>query len=294
MKETIICTGQISREPYRFPETGICIYSYEELCYYLSSHMLCYIYTLPDESLLDYIKNNLKLDKLSRQLRRLTDPNRDQMKYFAALFREGEYFTEDDIRKILDDYRELKNTPYPMQCKGLGDMYLKSGRSSMAAFYYKEALKFGTLDQEEQGNVYHNMALAKARLFRFEDAKVDFLKAYQYGGVEDSLFSYYCIVAMIEGVSKADEEIASFEIQDVVMDSFENRYAGIRESFRHTGPVAWERRIRFLMEHGRQEEAEKSREQFAAVLKREFRKELYMDENLLVTNLPINSYDSRP
>lgn len=288
MKETIICTGQISWEPYRFPETGICIYSYEELCYYLSSHMLCYIYTLPDESLQVYIRDHLKLDKLARQLARLTDPNRDQMKYFAALFREGEYFSEDDIRRILDDYRELKNTPYPLQCKGLGDMYLKAGRSSMAAFYYKEALKFGTLDVEEQGGVYHNMAVAKARLFRFEDAKVDFLKAYQYGGVEDSLFSYYCIVAMMEGVSRADEEIASFEIQDVVMDSFKTRYAGIREDFRHTGAAAWERRIRFLKEHGREEEAEKSREQFVAGLKREFRKELYMDENLLITNLPIN------
>jgi tetratricopeptide (TPR) repeat protein len=250
--------------------------------------MLCYLYTLPDESLLPFIRDKLKLEKLYRQLSRLNDPNRDQMKYFSALFREGEYYTEEDIREILDQYRLLKNTPYPKQCKALGDMYLMAGRSSMAAFYYKEALKFETLDSEEQGKVYHNMAIAKSRLFRFEDAKVDFLKAYQYGGVEESLFNYFCIVAMSEGLPRAREEIESFEIQDMVRESFENRFAGIREAFRHTGTAAWDKRIRFLMEHGRKEEAEKSREQFAAELKKEFRKELYMDEHLLVTNLPIN------
>ena len=288
MKETIICTGEISREPYRFSETGICIYSYEELCYYLKGHLLCYLYTLPDESLIIFIRDKLKLEKLYRQLSRLTDPNRDQMKYFAALFREGEYYTEEELRKILDHYRELKNTPYPMQCKALGDLYLEAGRSSMAAFYYKEALKFGTLDSDQQGSVYHNMAVAKARLFRFEDARVDFLKAYQYSGVEESLFFYYCIVAMREGIAVAREDIESFEITDMARESFESRFAGIREAFRQTGAAAWEKRIRFLVEHGREEEAEKSREQFAAGLKKDFRKELYMDEHLLVTNLPIN------
>ena len=58
----------------------------EELCYYLSSHMICYLYTLPEEDLLVYIRDELGLEKLYRQLSRLTDPDRDQMKYFSALF----------------------------------------------------------------------------------------------------------------------------------------------------------------------------------------------------------------
>ncbi|MBQ9157254.1 MAG: hypothetical protein IJ137_10795 [Eubacterium sp.] len=288
MKESIVCTGQVASRPYRFPETGVSIFSYEELCYYLSSHMLCYLYTLPEEGLAVYIRDELKLDKLYRQLIRLTDPNRDQMKYFAALFREGNYYSEEDIRRILDEYRELKNTPYPMQCKWIGDMYLEAGRSAMAAFYYKESLKFETLESEVQGAVHHNMAVAKARLFRFEDAKVDFLKAYQYNGAEESLFYYYCIVAMSEGVPAAREEIAGFAISEVVLESFENSYAGIRDAYMNTGDAARQRRISFLKEHERPEEAEQLKKQFIRQLRKDFRKELYMDENLLVTNLPIN------
>ena len=288
MKESIVCTGQIGSKPYRFPETGICIFSYEELCYYLSNHMLCYLYTLPDESLLSYIRDELKLEKLYRQLIRLTDPNRDQMKYFAALFREGNYYSEDDIRRILDKYRELKNTPYPMQCKWIGDMYLRADRSSMAAFYYKEALKFGTLETEDQGTVHHNMAIAKARLFRFEDAKVDFLKAYQYSGAEESLFYYFCIIALTESIVAARQEVESFQISDIVLESFESRFAGISDEFRYTGAAGKLKRIAFLKEHGREEEADRLLQQYVGQLRKDFRKELYMDENLLVTNLPIS------
>lgn len=288
MKETIICTGQTGSKPYRFRETGICIFSYEELCYYLSSHMLCYLYSLPDETLLFYIRDELKLPKLYRQLSKLEDPNRDQMKYFSALFREGNYFSEEDIRRILDEYRDLKNTPYPMQCKWIGDMYLQSGRSLMAAFYYKEALKFETLETETQGAVFHNMAVARARLFRFEDAKVDFLKAYQYGGAEESLFYYFCIVAMTEDIQQARNEIESFQVSDVLLESFESRYAGISDGFWYTNPAARQRRVGFLMENGRQKEANQLKKQFIAQLRQDFRKELYMDENLLVTNLPIS------
>ena len=52
MRESIVCTGRVGKEPYRFPETGTPVFSYEEICYYLSGHMLFYLYTLPEEELL--------------------------------------------------------------------------------------------------------------------------------------------------------------------------------------------------------------------------------------------------
>jgi hypothetical protein len=131
------------------------------------------------------------------------------------------------------------------------------------------------------------MAVAKARLFRFEDAKVDFLKAYQRSGVEVSLFYYYCIVAMLEGIQTASEELASFEVSDLVRESFENRFAGISDEFRYTSAAAGAERIDFLLKNDRPEEAKWFKERFVAKLRQNFRKELYMDENLLVTNLPI-------
>ena len=107
MRESLICIGKIGEKGYYFEDTGIQIFSYEELCYYMSQHMICYIHTLPGEDLLAYIRDELDLDKLSKQLSKLLDPEKDQMKYFAALFREGHYFNEDEIRDILDEYSPL-------------------------------------------------------------------------------------------------------------------------------------------------------------------------------------------
>ena len=132
MRESLICIGKIGEKGYYFEDTGIQIFSYEELCYYMSQHMICYIHTLPGEDLLAYIRDELDLDKLSKQLSKLLDPEKDQMKYFAALFREGHYFNEDEIRDILDEYRGLMNAPVYLQKKWMGDLLTSSGRASRA------------------------------------------------------------------------------------------------------------------------------------------------------------------
>ena len=286
MRESIVCIGKIGAKPYRFPETGTQISSYEELCYYLSRHMVCYLYTLPEEDLLYYIRDELGLDKLYRQLSKLMNPEKDQMKYLSALFREGHYYSEEEIRQILDEYRSLKNAPYPLQCKWMGDLSVRSGRAATALHYYKEALKQGTLEEEEMGAVYHNMAVAKAKLFRFQDARILFLKAYQHGGEEESLFYYYCIIAFTEGLEKAAEELQTFEVTDLLLESFEERFAELDDGFSCTEQAAKQKRIAFLSENQKEEEAETLYHQYVRRLQKNFRTELELDDNLPVLNLP--------
>ena len=75
MRETIVCIGQIGKKPYRFPQTEVLVSSYEEICCYLSQHMIFYLYTLPDDDLLVYMKEELGLDLPPESLRFLfTEP----------------------------------------------------------------------------------------------------------------------------------------------------------------------------------------------------------------------------
>lgn len=286
MRESIVCTGRVGKEPYRFPETGTPVFSYEEICYYLSGHMLFYLYTLPEEELLFFIRDELGLEKLYRQLSRLTDPERDQMKYFSALFREGNYFSEEEIRQILDSYRNLKNMPYPLQCKCLGDMLLDAGRASMAIHYYKEALRPQTLGRADTGAACHNMAIAKSRLFRFEDAKIDFVKAYQHRGDEESLFYYYCLTAFTEGLERARAEMESFKVSELSMESFENRFAGIADAYACSGQAEKQKKIVCLLRRERPEEAEKMYGKMMRELQKNFRPEMETEEGLLRGGLP--------
>ena len=274
MRETLICTGRLGDNPYRFPETGTPVYSYEEICYYLSQHMICYLRTLPDEELLLYMKEELGLEKLAKTLSRLNNPERDQMKYFAALFREGSYFHEEEIRQILDEYRSLKNAPLQVQYKMLGDLMMESRRSSLAIEYYDKALACEEISSKEAGELYHNLGVARMRLFRFQDAGLCFLKAYQKLEEEKSLFYYYMSVCFMEGEEKAEQEIRSLEVPDILLESFRPRRQRFLEEFRRSDQSAACRRLRFMAETGREEDAQAKKEQQVRTMQKDFRSEL--------------------
>lgn len=274
MRESLICIGKIGKKGYYFEETGIQIFSYEELCYYLKRHMICYIHTLPDEDLLVYLRDELGLDKLYRQLIRLMDPEKDQMKYFSTLFREGHYFNEDEIRDILDEYRGLMNAPVYLQKKWMGDLLVISGRAARAIECYKAALAESEVSREDTGRIYHNKGIAEAKLFRFENAKIDFIKAYQHLGEETSLFYYYAITALLEGIEAAGEELKEFEDSDILLDSFESRFADFQEDFGYHALTEKYRKIVFLDENGKKEEAMEKKKRLVRSLQKDFRKEI--------------------
>lgn len=105
MRESLICIGKIGEKGYYLRIQEYRFSPMRTLLLYESAYDLLYSYT-SRRSLLAYIRDELDLDKLSKQLSKLLDPEKDQMKYFAALFREGHYFNEDEIRVILDEYED--------------------------------------------------------------------------------------------------------------------------------------------------------------------------------------------
>ena len=274
MRESLICIGKIGQKGYYFEDTGIQIFSYEELCYYLKRHMICYIHTLPGEDLLIYLRDELGLDKLYKQLIRLLDPEKDQMKYFSTLFREGHYFNEDEIRDILDAYRSLMNAPVYLQKKWMGDLLVSSGRAARAIESYRAALLEEEIEKEDIGRIYHNAGIAEAKLFRFQNAKIDFIKAYQHLGEETSLFYYYAITALLEGIDAAGEELKEFEDSDILLDAFEGRFADFQEDFNYNAVTEKYRKIVFLDENGKREEAQEKKKRLIRSLQRDFRKEI--------------------
>ena len=274
MRESLICIGKIGKKGYYFEDTGIQIFSYEELCYYLKRHMICYIHTLPGEDLLVYLRDELGLEKLYKQLIRLTDPEKDQMKYFSALFREGHYFNEDEIRDILDEYRSLMNAPVYRQKKWMGDLLVRSGRSARALESYQEALVEEDLEKNEIGRIYHNIGIAESKLFRFQNAKIAFIKAYQHLGEEKSLFYYYAITALLEGIEAAGEELKEFEDSDMLLDAFEEKFAEYQEDFQYNAVSEIYKKIVFLNENGKEEEAKIKKKRLVRSLQRDFRKEI--------------------
>lgn len=286
MRETIICTGRAGSIEYVFPETAVGVSSYEELCYYFKEHMAFYVNSLPEERLSAYISEELGLSHLGKQLYRYNNPQTDQMKYFTTLFREGSYYSEDEIKEILDEYRIKKEAPRYQQYKWIGDLYLQYKRYVMAIRYYEKALEEEIPEDSLKAALFHNRAVANARLFHFSSAKIDFLRAYQHSGEEESLFSYYALIAFDKGPGQANEELVDFDTVEMYKDSFEQRFADISEEFAYSKPAERFRRVEYLMKNNREDEAARLHMQYIRERQNEFRHSVYEDESVSFGTLP--------
>ncbi len=273
MRETLVCIGKTGSIPYYFKETGIRVSSYEEICYYVSRHMICYLYTLPEPELASYIGKELGLDQLSYLLGQLNDPNKDQEKYFETLFQEGNYFSAEEVREVLENYRKLKNASVIRQCKMLGDMFLKYNKTAEAIICYDQGLKYTPDNDEERGNLLHNLGAAELRLFHFKNAKINFIKAFQLNKNQESFFWFYASAALENGLDEARKAVRKFEGGDYLASAFEKRFKDLEKYYSETNTAAQVNKIRFAAEHGRDGASAKMAKNFVLKLQDDFRAE---------------------
>lgn len=131
-----------------------------------------------------------------------------------------------------------------------------------------------TWKKNEIGRIYHNIGIAESKLFRFQNAKIAFIKAYQHLGEEKSLFYYYAITALLEGIEAAGEELKEFEDSDMLLDAFEEKFAEYQEDFQYNAVSEIYKKIVFLNENGKEEEAKIKKKRLVRSLQRDFRKEI--------------------
>ena len=78
----------------------------------------------------------------------------------------------------------------------------------------------------------------------------------------------------------------TFEVTDLLLESFEERFAELDDGFSWTEQAAKQKRIAFLSENQKEEEAETLYHQYVRRLQKNFRTDQELDDNLPVLNLP--------
>ena len=75
MSSLILCHKKKAKNAYEIARIHRKIYTIEELCYYLCNHLYLIDYTLMNESLCDWIRDELELSELSDKLCILVEEN---------------------------------------------------------------------------------------------------------------------------------------------------------------------------------------------------------------------------
>ena len=182
MSGYILCQIKRASLPFYIENISTNIYSIEELCYYLYHNIYLLDETIINEHLCDWIKNELGLLKLYQKLYRILEEERGAGDFILAVFREINYLTHEQFKKLNEELVVLEQLPEVARKKKKGD-YLVDNRMYVNAIrIYEDALRSvdtGGLGGQYEGEIFHNMGCAYLHLFQIEEAKECFEKAYE-------------------------------------------------------------------------------------------------------------------
>ncbi len=182
MSELWICREQTARVPYRLEVPGVEITTIEELCYYLYHSMEYVDESVMEEPLFAWLSGELKLPRLAAGLRE--ERGRGRSAFWCAWFllKEAGMYTQEELSQFQALCLTLEQKDEGERQKLRADRMLANGRLEAAILEYRRLLsrERGKENQELLGAVCHNMGVAYARLFLFQEAAEAFQQAYGY------------------------------------------------------------------------------------------------------------------
>ncbi len=194
---------------------AINIYSLEELCYYVYNNIYLIGLDLFDEGLTNYIRNELEESELADQMDFLIEHRAGLSEMVTVLLRGVDYYSEEDIMQLKDVIDKLDMQNASERLKSRADNFLSNERY-LAAIRNYEMIAYGRRDINLKpgfyGDIWHNMGVAYARMFDFEDAMTCFKYAYELGG-DDSSYRAYHMAGSLMGMTEMEDEEQAYMAQ---------------------------------------------------------------------------------
>lgn len=223
MSKYILCQVKRAKLPYYIENISTNIYSIEELCFYFYHNIYLLDETIINEELCFWIRDELGLKKLAQKLYNLLDDEVKIGDFILLIFKEINYLSLDEFRKLNFQLQKLSMEPEVLRQKLKGDYLMEHGKIVNAINVYQKALHEkmeGRTEENDKlgsqfiGGIYHNMGCAFARLFQMEQAISCFSKAYDYLRTMSSIKSYLYAVYMEEGEDAFEHKAIEFGIDE--------------------------------------------------------------------------------
>lgn len=214
MGELILCRQSIAAVPYYLEESSLNIYSLEELSYYIAHNIYLLKADFMNLDLCHWIGRELKQKELEEQLLALLTENTPLHIFVGHILSYCGYLTPQEIRDILEMIAGFENKSEMECCKMRADRLMDKGRLADAVREYEHIIDGNGKkeSQEFQGNVWHNLGTAYARLFFFEEAVMCFENAYLNNRRQQSLKSMLYAIRCSKDEKAYDRAIEKYQV----------------------------------------------------------------------------------
>ena len=136
-----LCLLPQAKKPYYIENIRMNIYSLEELCFYLYNNACLIDESLLNERLLDWLRDELGLTRLYRQLYDQLE-KKDGIGFLVLpIFREAGYLTTSAMREYQEQLQKLEVQSSDMKQKLRGDYLVKERMYGRAVSEYRDTLK---------------------------------------------------------------------------------------------------------------------------------------------------------
>ena len=189
MSSLILCRTKEAVRPYHVRDMGVRIYNLEELCYLVYNNIYVISKDFFSDSLISFISEETGEKNLAAKLKSLKDGNSNLAEMVITLFMYVDYYTVEEIEAIKGVLETLNSQNVSERLKTRGDTYLENGCYYSAIRNYQKIIDSPvdtTLPAYFYAKVYHNIGVAYAKLFIFDQAETYFNEAFKISQHDES------------------------------------------------------------------------------------------------------------
>ena len=182
MSTLIYCKNSIAASPYYIEEASLNVYSLEELSYFILNNVYLLSRNFMTPELCNWIGRELKQKQLQDELMDMIRNNAPLHLFIGHLLASNGYSSKKEIKDTLAIISTFENKS-EAECKKMRADRLMAADKVVDAIYEYESLLADdlarTMSRSVEGDVYHNLGCAFAKLFFFEEAIRCFDEAYK-------------------------------------------------------------------------------------------------------------------
>lgn len=169
----ILCRQEPVKHPYYFEGLGVRLFSSQELCYAIYNNPLLVMEKFVDNSLIEFIRDDLDMAFLALKLVKLQQSGEDGDEILAVILHECDYYNAAEVNRFKQKLAAYRRMPEAEFLKERADYLFSRKQYGKAVAEYQKILdlpKGNRVDDVFQAKIYNNLGASYARLFMTDKA----------------------------------------------------------------------------------------------------------------------------
>ena len=169
----ILCRQEPVKRPFYFEYLGVRIFSSQELCYVIYNHPLLVLDGFVDESLLEFIREDLDMGFFAAKLEKWQKSGEEEDELLAMILHECDYYSATEVGRFRQQLAAFRKLPQSELLKQKADFLFQKNQYGKAVSIYIRILDMARAERGSDSftaKVYNNLGAAYARLFLMDKA----------------------------------------------------------------------------------------------------------------------------